>query len=36
MEPNSCSARVKKLIKVWLSERGDIQSDVLFKGVGCP
>ena len=29
MEPNSCSVRVKKLIKVWLSEEKCIQFDVL-------
>ena len=36
MEPNSCSKRVKKLIKVWLSEGGGIQFDLLLKGDGFP
>ena len=36
MEPNSCSKRVKKLIKVWLSEGGGIQFDLILKGGGFP
>ena len=34
MEPDFCSARMKKLIKIWLSEGGRIQFDFLLKG-GC-
>ena len=32
MEPNFCSTRVKKLIKMSLSEAGVIQFDFLLKG----
>ena len=34
MEPNFCLTRMKKLIKVWLSEGGGIQFDFFLK-VGC-
>ena len=32
MEPNSCSTRVKKLIKVCLSEGESIQFDFVLRG----
>ena len=31
IKPNSCLTRLKKLIKVWLSEGGSIQFDFLLK-----